>query len=146
MSKVDTLDGMFRDMEHGVYDYTVNGECSGCGECCSDLLPISAKEIKIIRRYMKNHHITEEVNRFPYSSFLINAKCPFRSDRDKKCLIYEVRPAICRDFRCDKPRKHLEANKKMYHGRYQTVSMRAVFFGHENWILEEIARALGEDV
>jgi hypothetical protein len=30
-------------------DNTVNGKCSRCGECCSNLLPLSEKEISDIK-------------------------------------------------------------------------------------------------
>lgn len=125
---IGTLADALRDMENGVTDYTINGECSCCGGCCSNLLPISEKEIKNIKRYMKKHHIEEQIHVLPTVNEPLDMTCPFRDERARKCLIYEVRPAICRDFRCDKPRKQIQANKTLYHGRYHVVEMRNEFF------------------
>lgn len=58
-------------------------------------------------------------------------QCPFRDEIGRRCTIYPVRPAICQDFRCDKPRKKIQANKAMYDGKYAPVDMRATFFGKE---------------
>lgn len=113
----------------GVYDFTVDGKCSGCGSCCGNYLPISEKEVKQIKRYIAKNGIKEQVRRFPVARQMIDATCPFRSDSEKKCLIYEVRPAICRDFQCDKPGKQIEADKSMYHGKFSIVDMRREFYG-----------------
>lgn len=32
---IGTLQQAYEDMEHGVYDFTKNGKCSDCGQCCS---------------------------------------------------------------------------------------------------------------
>ena len=51
---VGTLAEVYKDMENGVYNFCKDGRCIGCGKCCSDLLPLSSKEIKEIKRYIKN--------------------------------------------------------------------------------------------
>lgn len=132
MIKMTTLGAELRrikaDMEAGVYDYTVDGKCSGCGSCCSNLLPVSAKEIKTIKRYIQKHGITEQRHRYPTATPIPDMTCPFRSETERKCLIYEVRPMICRDFRCDKPGKKIQADKALYHAKYKPVDMRETFF------------------
>ena len=130
MSYLGHMDQVIRDMKNGVYDFTVDGKCSGCGNCCSNFLPISKKEIENIRRYIKKHHIREEIRRFPTVEQTVDMVCPFRSESEKKCTIYSVRPAICRDFQCDKPKKDIWADKKLYCGRYDVVDVRETFFGH----------------
>lgn len=142
MSKVGSWEQMQADMEAGVFDCTENGSCSNCGNCCGNILPISAKEIKVIRRYIEKHGIKEQVRNYPMVKPMVDMQCPFRDDAGKRCLIYPVRPAICRDFRCDKPRKKIEADKSMYHGKYDPVDMRAVFYGRKSvftFVLEEFA-------
>ena len=129
-----TLQEIMEDMERGIYDFTKDGECSNCGQCCSRFLPISAKEVKTIKRYIKKHHIKEQKHLFPIYLAVEDWTCPFRSETERKCLIYEVRPAICRDFRCDKPAKQIKASKDMYHGKYQVVDMRSEFFGKESFL------------
>ena len=128
---IGTLEQVMEDMRNGVYDYTKDGECSRCGNCCSNLLPVSAKEAKRIREYVRRNHIGECVNRPPTAEPVEDWTCPFRDNMKKICTVYEVRPAICRDFRCDKPRKQIEADKRMYHGRYDVVNMRETFFPKE---------------
>mgnify|MGYP002802521453 FL=1 len=122
------LDVIRQEMEDGVYDFTQDGRCSGCGSCCSRFLPVSGKEVKAIRRYVRKKKIQEQRHIYPTASPQDDWTCPFRSEKERKCLIYEVRPAICRDFRCDKPAKQIKADKDMYHGRYQVVDMRREFF------------------
>lgn len=41
--KIGEIMEIMDEMESGVYDFTVDGECSGCGACCSNFLPISGK-------------------------------------------------------------------------------------------------------
>lgn len=38
----------FDEVNRNATDFTVNGKCSNCGECCSAVLPISNKELKHI--------------------------------------------------------------------------------------------------
>lgn len=82
-------------------DFTIDGECIGCGECCSDILPMTDEEVKTIKRYIKKHNIKEQ----RYHAMAVqDMTCPFMSkDKGKdKCLIYEVRPTICRVYTCHK--------------------------------------------
>ena len=122
------LDAVRKDMESGIFDFTEDGKCSGCGSCCSNFLPMSSKEVKAIKNYVRGKGIKEQRRLFPFASQTIDATCPFRSESERKCLVYEVRPAICRDFQCDKPRKKIQAQKDMYHGKFQIVDMREEFF------------------
>ena len=126
---IGTIEQVISDMKAGVYDHTKGGECSGCGQCCADFLPISQGEIKRIRKYVRDNRITEQKHIPPTVEPVEDWTCPFRNDMEQKCEIYPVRPAICRDFRCDKPRKQIEADKKLYHGKYSVVRMRETFFG-----------------
>lgn len=126
---VGFLDEVIENMKSGVWDFTDGGACSNCGQCCSDLLPVSGAEIKKIQEYIQKHHIKESVHFLPTAQpVLIDLTCPFRDNIGKKCTIYEVRPAICRDFKCDKPKQQIEADKSLYHGKYAVISMRETFF------------------
>lgn len=42
---IGTLQQVYEDMENGVYDFTKDGECSGCGQCCSVYLPVKLKKL-----------------------------------------------------------------------------------------------------
>ncbi|MBR3645646.1 MAG: YkgJ family cysteine cluster protein [Lachnospiraceae bacterium] len=133
MCKTNLLSEMVTDMKHGVYDFTKDGKCISCGQCCSNLIPISAKEIKNIKRYIKKKHIKEQKHNYPISNEIIDMTCPFRSEKEQKCLIYEIRPEICRDFQCNKPREQVEMSKKLLHKRYEICDMRQTFYGEEGW-------------
>ena len=130
---IATIQQAIQDMERGVYDFTENGKCVGCGKCCSNYLPLSSKEIKEIHRYIKKHHITEKKHNIPTAKPILDMTCPFLDESKdcEKCTIYPVRPQICRDFKCDNPRKKIYADKRKYHGRYKAVDMRKEFFFDE---------------
>lgn len=125
---IGTIDQVMENMKNGVYDCTQGGECSNCGGCCSNLLPVSTKEVKRIREHIRRKHVAESVHRPPTAEPVMDWTCPFRDNEKKICTIYEVRPAICMDFRCDKPRQQIEADKRMYHGKYSVINMRETFF------------------
>lgn len=128
---IGTLAQAIDDMKGGVYNFTKDGECSNCGQCCSNFLPISRKEAGTIARYIKKHGIKEHINCPPTAQLTMDWTCPFRNEAERKCDIYPVRPAICRDFRCDKPAKGIMASRDMYEGRYGIADMREMFFGKE---------------
>ena len=123
---------MLEDEASGVKNFTKNGECSGCGNCCTRILPISGKEIKRIKQYIEKHGIREQICCFPTAESIIDMQCPFRDDSGRRCTIYPVRPKICRDFRCDMPAEKIQANRDRYDRTYYPVDMRAVFFGRES--------------
>lgn len=125
----ETIEDMIKDMKHGVYDKTDNGRCVGCGECCSNALPMRQKEIKIIQRYIKEHGIKEQKIPSVFAKPMFDMTCPFmRKDVSKnRCTIYPVRPFICRDFKCDKAR-----HNEFYNGSkegFMLIDVRATFFG-----------------
>lgn len=123
---------ILRDMKAGVWDYTEDGKCSQCGSCCSDFLPVGKHELKRIRDYVKKHEIKQRRHCAPFAQKIeIDMVCPFRNSDDKRCEIYPVRPAICRDFRCDKPKKGIWADRAKYESRFSVVSMRETFFREE---------------
>lgn len=132
MSRLGGLDEMVSAMESDIKDYTENNECSGCGNCCTRILPISSKEIKRIKRYVEKHGIKEQTHMYPTADPSFDMQCPFRDEIGKRCTIYPVRPAVCQDFRCDMPSKEMQRNKKVYDGKYTPVDMRAVFYGRES--------------
>lgn len=42
----------------------IDGHCSGCGECCADLLPLTKGEIKRLRNYARKHQLQENKRSF----------------------------------------------------------------------------------
>ena len=124
---VGNLGELMSDWSKGVTDFTQNGKCSNCGQCCSDILPVSKSEIKKIRTYVAEHHIAEHVNRPPTAVPIVDFTCPFRNEAEKKCDIYAVRPKICKRFQCSNP--PAEADKLLYSSSREVISMRQTFFG-----------------
>ena len=103
-SVIGNIEEMLKDYEHGLYDFTKNGKCSECGGCCSDLLPMTTKEINTIRRYIEKHHIQKQLHGTNVlAKPTYDCQCPFLdlTKSKEKCLIYEVRPQICREFVCN---------------------------------------------
>ena len=41
-----TLQKVYEDMKHGVYNFTKDGKCTKCGNCCTALLPVTKQELK----------------------------------------------------------------------------------------------------
>lgn len=117
----------------GVKNLTENGKCSNCGECCSNYLPLSEHEIVVIKKYIETHGIKEVVRATPLLH-VADIMCPFRSDIGKKCLIYPVRPNICKRFKCDVSAEKWSPVKEDFYRRYSMYSMRATFYGHDNGV------------
>lgn len=110
-----------------VTDFTNNGRCSNCGKCCSNLLPLSNNEVKTIKQYIKKHKIKEQ----RHNAMLgVDMTCPFRDEANKKCLIYEIRPAICRQFMCNHTKEDIMNWKIDFHKKYTVVFMRNEFYGN----------------
>ncbi len=88
----------YRNKEDTVIDRTINGQCSRCGGCCTDILPMNYIEIDRIQRYVKQHHI-QPIEHI-HDPNTIDLLCPFLDQKSHSCIIYDVRPRICRDFIC----------------------------------------------
>lgn len=130
---IGTLQQAMDDMHRGVYDMTKNGKCTGCGNCCARFIPISDREIRVIRQYIKKHYIKEQKHTYPAPlahppSF--DLICPFMDDSKKKdkCAIYEVRPVICRCFICNNPDGARE-QPELWAERLNIADLKETFFG-----------------
>jgi len=66
-------------------------ECSKCGECCSEMLPLTDGEVAAIEEYIHAHEVEPRRQ---------SAYCPFLDLGSRLCRIYEIRPAICRICDC----------------------------------------------
>lgn len=142
MANYGSFDEMIAESKKGPFDFTKNGECSNCGQCCSNFLPIAATEMKEIIRYVKKHKIREQHAILPTAEPSIDLTCPFRSEVSKSCLIYPVRPTICRMFMCNQDRESMRKNKELMHKKYYAVDMRSIFYGHDDK-MGDLVRTLG---
>lgn len=119
------IEKLVKDMKSGVYNFTDSGKCSSCGQCCSNILPMSKDEIKVIKKYNRKHHIQDTSKK---GGVHINMVCPFRDDDKKVCSIYPVRPLICKDFKCDKSQNNIRATRDFLYETRSTVFVRETFF------------------
>ena len=116
------------ELEHvNVTDFTTNGRCSGCGQCCSSVLPLSRREVERIHAYCRTHKVKEQHRHGPQG---IDLSCPFRDEAGRRCLIYAVRPDICREFQCNQPFEEIKTRKWRFHATRPLVFMRGEFFGN----------------
>lgn len=115
-------------------DYTRCGECSNCGQCCSDILHLSEEEIKRIDKYLKKIKVIQ------HNKEKNNLMCPFRNEMLKKCDIYEVRPEICRIFKCNKTPEEAFRNREFTNLNKNPRSLAELFFKDDSKIkfLKEI--------
>ncbi len=103
--------------EAKLQDNSVCGHCSKCGECCTNFLPVTQKEIEIIQEYVIANKIRPQKQMLVMQNRLT---CPYYNG--KKCLIYEVRPLICREFYCYK-KPTAELGEKFLEENFITVDM-----------------------
>ena len=129
--KTGNIEQMLNEFSDGTYDLTDNGKCTQCGQCCSNILPMTEDEISVIRRYIKKHHINGHKHILPLAKQTLDMTCPFLDDSkpNEKCDIYEVRPRICRDFICD-PEQRPPIDIK-YASKCRNVFVREEFFGKD---------------
>lgn len=62
--------------------------CKNCGECCGPA-PITKEELRKIKKFLK-------LKNLKLPKVLNKMECRFR--QEEKCLIYPVRPIVCKLF------------------------------------------------
>lgn len=123
--KIGLLSDVISDMQRGVMNFTENGECSNCGACCSNLLPMTQYEVKRLRRFIRESGYKGHRSALA----LVDMTCPFRNNEKHICDIYNIRPTICRDFKCDKPVHGEWAHDELYAWSVRIVNVRHELFG-----------------
>lgn len=100
-------------------NFCKNGECSRCGECCTPFIPMTKSEIKTVREYVKkNPQIKERALNQPFfEGNDVYVKCCFYDKDKKECMIYPVRPFICRAYKCNQDDLKIENNKNFMDSR-----------------------------
>ena len=120
MLKQTNIGEIYKNIVEGnveITDNTICGKCSKCGECCSCFLPICQKELDIIQEYVIKNNIKPQTQMLVMQNRLC---CPYYNG--KQCLIYEVRPLICKEFYCNK-KMDIETAKKFKDKEYVSVNM-----------------------
>ena len=111
-----------------VTDFTKNGKCSGCGACCSTYLPITQKELKVLKAWVKKNRYKPSNIYAPTNmrGHTLDLTCPFLNKDTGKCDVYDIRPAICREFICNKD------ISKRYRNAFTVHNLRKDIFGDDN--------------
>lgn len=114
-------------------DFTRDGACSHCGECCKDIILADYNELRKIKKYVERHKIKPQPH--PLASNTVDMTCPFLNWDTRECAIYEVRPQICREFICSMTdAQSAELRDKM--ARKGTVmSLRKEVFGDDEHLV-----------
>lgn len=115
-----TIKDMIKTLATGdakITDNSICGKCSKCGECCANLLPVCREEINAIQKYVVENKIRPQKQLLVMQNRLT---CPYYDG--KKCLIYEARPLICKEFYCYK-KASAEMRKEFLNKEYTTVDM-----------------------
>ena len=108
----------------------IDGKCSGCGECCVDLLPVTPDEFHRIKVYVKKHGIREHRQAPFFDPQAIDMSCPFRNAKTRKCEIYPARPYICRTFLCNKTIDDARKDRDLIHKERSVYSLKYEIFGN----------------
>jgi Fe-S-cluster containining protein len=104
-----------------------NFECNKCGNCCSNFLPLSEKEIRTMKKLSKKE------NKHPLLKDWYN-RCPFLNN-DNKCDIYKDRPAICQYYNCYNFNNHMydrEYIEIIKNNNYRMINVRKEIFGSDD--------------
>lgn len=95
-------------------NFTCNGKCSCCGNCCIPWCPITEEEYQIINDYIEKNKI-EPIPLKERNNYYMD--CCFHDRKNKKCLIYEVRPEVCKNFICSASFKKVDKDRRYYDKR-----------------------------
>ena len=68
--------------------------CLNCGSCCAMLL-IPPRQIQLIKDYLS---VNPKAKEFALAQPFSTQKCVFRNNESKKCMVYPVRPYICKAY------------------------------------------------
>lgn len=126
-----------------IVDCTINGQCSNCGGCCANLLPMTPREIDAIRKYVKSHGIKPKKHFIPSRNPVYDMVCPFRDNTNRCCTIYDVRPHVCRVWNCGAALRGEQFDMTLFtENGVEPIYVRETFFGRD--LAEETKRGIRE--
>lgn len=104
-------------------DFTCNGECSKCGSCCSNYLPLTRKEFRVLKHWVRKHRFQPKL-----VTDVLDVTCPFLDKETSLCVCYKVRPEVCRIFTCRKAiANQVKFSKSRFH--FRVYNLRQELFG-----------------
>lgn len=114
--------------DNDLTDFTVDGVCSCCGECCSNYLPLTVFEFNRLKSWVRRTKFKPE---FIYD--VLDITCPFLDKELSRCVCYDIRPEICKIFTCHKAKlSKVKLSKPL--DKYRTYNLRADIFGDKRVI------------
>lgn len=133
----EQVDELLNSLDSRFWDMTVRGKCSNCGYCCTDLLPVTQKEVDRLREYAQEHNLTEHTQAPFYLKDAVDLTCPFLDNIQNRCDVYAVRPKICRSFICSKGESQMTVERDRYTAQPDVSirSLRKEIFGNPTSVL-----------
>lgn len=125
-------------MENNIVDKTINHKCSMCGGCCSFVIPLTKKEVSEVKEYVIKHNIKPEPHKYEDKPDTFDSRCCFLDRKTMKCKIQEVKPFVCRDFKCDHKDwkiKRLNYDKRAY---YNSLENKIIIASFDDLIYDDI--------
>lgn len=113
----ELLEMLVNPQKTKITNLSICGECSKCGECCGNFLPICQEDLDRLQEYVIENNIKPEMQMLVMQQKL---SCPYFNG--KKCLIYEARPMICREFYCYK-NPSLKMIKEIQEKEFAVINM-----------------------
>lgn len=123
-------------------DFTVDGICSHCGNCCSYLIPVSEQELKVMKETADRIQFRPSL---PEGENVIHLHCPFlykTAAEKQECAVYENRPAICRHFLCSQSPEELIKQYFLQNGETEPPSVKNVWSIYDRTGLKEGGREI----
>lgn len=99
-----------------IYSQIPSGDCNGCAKCCMESVHAFYIEFLNVYSYLEKNHlldqVTERIENHYFNELTDVIPCPFLKE-DKSCLIYPVRPLVCRLFG--------HASREVHEMNYQNI-------------------------
>lgn len=105
--------------------------CTRCGKCCvvNSHLPMTNEELETVKTYVRTHNIKPIIYKSKSKIILADTifmgdfvACPFKSPGGG-CLVYSVRPLVCRLYNCKDEDWGIEIEENNYDGKYINRSL-----------------------
>lgn len=142
MGTYGSLEDILKTQKESYVNKCVEGKCSSCGECCTDMLPLNDAEVKRLKAYAERHNLKENRHNLFWDKNATDLTCPFRNNELNICEVYPVRPVICREFICSKSLEQAKVDRDSVISQSRSIrSLRYEVFGNpESLVL--VANAL----
>lgn len=99
-----------------IYDNIPSGKCNGCAKCCMEAVGAFYVEFLNIYFYLKDKNLLgkymDKIENHYMDELIKKDYCPFLLS-DKTCLIYPVRPLVCRLFG--------HSSKEVHESNYENI-------------------------